>query len=198
MVAVQSLCHHTVWLERGRLKESGPAALVIGSYHSDGMRSNYASDWEDPATAPGNAMMRIRRISISDDNEPECTMLTMQTEIRIETEYTVGETDDLLHITYHLLNDRGITVLTSWSKPTVYSARKYRAVCKIPGNLLNSGKYSLNLFIVRNENSVIYSKEDMASFDVKDMAQRDTAYLGREPGIVQPSLEWRIEGPLRQ
>jgi hypothetical protein len=81
---------------------------------------------------------------------------------------------------------------------TVLFVEPQHGVCKIPGNLLNSGKYSLNLFIVRNENSVIYSKEDMASFDVKDMAQRDTAYLGREPGIVQPSLEWRIEGPLRQ
>jgi lipopolysaccharide transport system ATP-binding protein len=195
MVAIQSLCQHAVMLERGLLKDAGPATSVISRYLSEGAESNYASKWDDPSTAPGNDIMRIRRISISEGKDPECTMLTMQSEIHIETEYTVYTTDDLLHITYHLLNDQGITVLTSWSKPSVYSAGRYRAVCKIPGNLLNSGKYFFNLFIVRNENTVIYAKEDIASFDVKDVAQRETAHMGREPGTVQPILEWHVEGP---
>jgi lipopolysaccharide transport system ATP-binding protein len=198
LIAIQSLCQRAVWLERGRLKDAGPSASVIASYLSEGVESNYASTWEDPAAAPGNDIMRIRRISVSDGNDPECTMITMKTEIRIETEYTVDTTDDLLHITYHLLNEQGITVLTSWSKPKVHSAGKYRVVCKIPGNLLNSGKYRLNLFIVRNENSIIYGKEDIASFDVKDMAKREIAHMGREPGIVQPILEWCTEGPFQQ
>ena len=198
MVAVQSLCKEVVWLERGQLKDTGPTASVIASYLSAGTESNYASTWEDPATAPGNGIMRIRRISVSDSNDPECTMLTMQTEIRIETEYTVNATDELLHITYVLQNDQGITVLTTWSKPRVHSAGNYRAVCTIPGNLLNSGGYSLRLLIVENESSVIYGKEDIASFDVKDTTRRETAYMGREPGAVQPTLEWRVEGPFQR
>jgi lipopolysaccharide transport system ATP-binding protein len=194
MVAIQSLCQHAVMLESGRLKDAGPTSSVIAKYLSVGAESNYASTWDDPATAPGNDVMRIRRISVSDGNDPKCTTLTMQTEIRIETEYTVSAVGDLLHITYHLLNDRGITVLTSGNKPGVHSAGTYRAVCIIPGNLLNSGKYFLNLLIVRNGNSVIYGKEDIASFEVNDIAQRKTSYMEREPGTVQPILEWRTEG----
>jgi hypothetical protein len=63
---------------------------------------------------------------------------------------------------------------------------------------LNSGGYFLKLFIVQNENTPIYQKEDIASFNVKDTAQRETAYMGREPGIVQPILEWHTEGPFQQ
>ena len=198
MIAIQSLCQQAVLLERGRLKNTGPAASVVASYLSESMESNQAPTWDDPATAPGNSIMRIRRISISDGNDLGCTSLTMQTEIRIETEYTVDATNALLHITYHLLNDQGITVLTSGNKPRVHSAGNYRAVCRIPGNLLNSGGYFLKLFIVQNENTPIYEKEDVASFNVKDTAQRETAYMGREPGIVQPILEWYTEGPFQQ
>jgi hypothetical protein len=54
------------------------------------------------------------------------------------------------------------------------------------------------LFIVENESLAIYWKEDVASFNVADTTQRETAWMGREPGIVQPILEWSTEGPFQQ
>jgi lipopolysaccharide transport system ATP-binding protein len=198
MIAVQSLCEQAVLLDRGHLKSAGPAASVIASYLSETMESNQTTTWDDPKSAPGNSIMRIRRISVTDGDDPDSKSLSMQTEIRIETEYTVGETSSLLHITYHLRNDQGITVLTSGNKPRVHSAGIYRAVCRIPGNLLNSGGYFLKLFIVENENLAVYWKEDVVSFNVMDAAQRQTAYMGREPGIVQPILEWSTEGPFQR
>jgi lipopolysaccharide transport system ATP-binding protein len=198
MIAIQSLCEQAVLLERGRVKDAGAAASVIASYLSESMESNQTATWDDPESAPGNSIMRIRRISVTDSNDPGSTLLSMQTEIRIETEYTVDATNSLLHITYHLLNDQGITVLTTGNKPRVHSAGRYRAVCRIPGNLLNSGGYSLKLFIVENESLAIYWKEDVASFNVADTTQRETAWMGREPGIVQPILEWSTEGPFQQ
>jgi lipopolysaccharide transport system ATP-binding protein len=195
MVAVRSLCERALFLERGRLKNAGPTEQVIATYLSESMQSNPRATWNDLAGAPGNSVMRIRRISISDGNDPGNTSLSMQTEIQIETDYTVSETNSLLHITYHLLNDHGITVLTTYSQPRFHSAGTYRAICKIPGNLLNSGGYSLKLLIVENENFPIYEHSEIASFAVMDAAQRVTAYMGREPGIVQPLLGWSIEGP---
>jgi lipopolysaccharide transport system ATP-binding protein len=198
MIAIQSLCEQAVLLERGHMKSAGPVASVIANYLSESMESNQTITWDDSESAPGNSIMRIRRISVTDGNDPESTSLSMQTEIQIETEYTVFATKAVLHITYHLLNDQGITVLTSGNRPRVHSAGRYRAVCRIPGNLLNSGEYSLKLFIVENENLAVYWKEDVVSFNVMDGAQRETAYMGREPGIVQPILEWSTEGPLQR
>jgi len=198
MVAVQSLCEKALLLERGRVKAAGTVASVVATYISQALESTYTATWDDPATAPGNSIMHILRISVSDNNVPGSTLLSMQTEIRIETEYRVHAANVLLHITYHLLNDQGITVLTSGNKPTVHLSGTYRAVCRVPANLLNSAGYSLKLFIVQNENLPIYEKEDVVSFNVIDTAERETAYMGREPGIVQPILEWSTEGPLDQ
>ena len=119
----------------------------------------------------------------------------MQTEIRIETEYTVNATNSLLHITYHLLNDQGITVLTSGNKPRVHSAGIYRAVCRIPGNLLNSGGYSLKLFIVQNEAWLIYRREDVASFQCRGHCSTRDSMDGARTGIVQPILSGVRKGP---
>ena len=196
MIAVQSLCEQALYLEQGHLKDAGPTESVIGSYLSGEVESSPTVTWDDSASAPGNDTLRIRRISISDGKNSESTMLSMQSEIRIETEYTVGVTNGQLHITYHLLNDHGITVLTSGSKPQVHSPGSYRAVCIIPGCLLNSGGYSLKLLIVENGSHVIYWGEDLACFDVVDSARREATYMGREPGIVQPILQWSTEGPL--
>jgi lipopolysaccharide transport system ATP-binding protein len=197
MVAIQSLCEHAVLLERGHMKSAGAAAAVIARYLSENMESNQTATWDEPESAPGNSIMRIRRISITDSNDPGSTSLSMQTGIQIETEYTIYESNCLLHITYHLLNEQGITVLTTGNKPRTHFAGGYRAICRIPGNLLNSGGYSLKLFIVENENLAVYWKEDVVSFNVMDTAQRQTAYMGREPGVVQPILEWSTEGPLQ-
>jgi len=119
----------------------------------------------------------------------------MQTEIRIETEYTVDATNSLLHITYHLLNDQGITVLTSGNKPRVHSAGIYRAVCRIPGNLLNSGGYPQ--IVHRGErNLATYWKEDVA-LSTSWTLPNENSMDGREPGIVQPILSG-YEGPSSQ
>jgi lipopolysaccharide transport system ATP-binding protein len=196
MIAVRSLCAQALYLERGLLKDAGPTELVVANYLLGAMDSNPTVTWDDPVKAPGNDIVRIRRISVADGNDRNSAVLSMQSEILIETEYAVGAANALLHITYHLLNDHGIVVLTTFSKPQVHAVGTYRTVCRIPGNLLNSGGYSLRLFVVENESSPIYQKDSIVSFNIADTAQRTTAYMGREPGVVQPLLEWITEGPL--
>jgi hypothetical protein len=66
----------------------------------------------------------------------------------------------------------------------------YRTLYKLPDTPFNSGSYSLKLPIVENENKVTYENDGITSFEVQDTAQRNHACMGREPGVVQPPLEW--------
>ena len=117
-------------------------------------------------------------------------LLTMQTPVDIETEYQILKTGAATHITYHLINEQGIVVLTSGCPSEVREPGVYRAVCTIPGRLINSGGYSLKLFVVENENQVAFELEGIAVFSVVDNAARDHACAGSEPGVVQPVLHW--------
>lgn len=190
MTAVQTLCRRAMLLVQGSLVTDEPAASVITHYLREARGPAEERSWTDPKTAPGNGIIRIKRVRVLADDSSMNGLLTMQTPLRIETEYWVIKAGALAHITYHLLNDQGITVLTSGCGATVREPGAYHAICKLPANLLNSGGYFLKLLLVENENEVTYENDGIAFFNVHDTAERKTAWMGREPGVVQPHLEW--------
>jgi len=197
MTAVQSLCGQALVLGHGRLVESGPVGNMVMRYLKEAQGPSEERQWSDPQTAPGNDIIRIKRVRVLPDDESTDGLLTMQTPLRIETEYWVIQSGARTHLTYHLLNDQGITVLTSGCGSSVRAPGIYRAICILPANLLNSGGYSLKLLIVENENKVTFENDGITSFEVQDTAERNHACMGREPGVVQPPLQWTISHDTR-
>jgi homopolymeric O-antigen transport system ATP-binding protein len=191
MTAVQSLCRRALMLSAGRLLADGPVVPVVARYLQDAQVPGEAKEWADPQTAPGNDLIRIKKVRILPHGNSD--LLTMQTPLRIETEYWVLKAGAATHLTYHLINDQGVTVLTTGCVSQTREAGSYKAIFQIPANLLNSGGYFLKLLIVLNENQVAYEHDSIASFTVVDAAGRNNAYMGREPGVVQPVLHWEIE-----
>ncbi|MEI6491216.1 MAG: ABC transporter ATP-binding protein [Verrucomicrobiota bacterium] len=190
MTAVQSLCQKALLLAHGRLADSGSARDMIVGYLKQAQGTSEGQQWTEPDAAPGNHIIRIKRVSILPDDDTPGNILSMQTPLRIETDFWVIQGGERTHLTYHLLNDQGITVLTSGCAAAVREPGLYRASFGIPASLLNSGGYFLKLLIVENENQVTYENEGIAAFEVQDTAERKQAYMGREPGVVQPPLKW--------
>jgi lipopolysaccharide transport system ATP-binding protein len=193
MTAVQSLCGRAVMLAGGGLAADGPTEAVVPQYlrnMQDESEEHYAPD---PKTAPGNDLIRIRRVRTVADDESGDGLLTLQTPLRIETEFWVLRPGTTTHLTYHLVNEYGVIVLTTGCRPAVRSPGVYKAAWRLPGNLLNSGMYYLKLLVVRDENQVTYTKESIASFTLVEASGRETACMGREPGVVQPPVDWMVE-----
>jgi lipopolysaccharide transport system ATP-binding protein len=193
MTAVQTLCRRALMLSTGKLIADDSVAPVVVRYLREAQGSSEGKHWTDPQTAPGNALIRIKEVRILPDGDSSTDLLTMQTPLRVETEYWVVKVGAATHLTYHLINDQGIIVLTSGCSSQIRQPGIYKAVCTIPGQLLNSGGYFLKLLIVENENQVTYENDGIASFTVVDAAERNHAHMGREPGVVQPQLEWITE-----
>jgi lipopolysaccharide transport system ATP-binding protein len=193
MTAVQSLCEHALLLAHGQLIKSGPVGEMVVSYLKAAQTPIDSQHWTDPVSAPGNNLIRIKQIRVLPDDNSSDGWLTMQTPLQIETEFWVVQDGARTHITYHLINDQGITVLTSGCKAETRMRGLSKAICKLPANLLNSGGYFLKLLIVENENQVIYENDQIAAFEVLDITERNHACMGREPGVVQPPLKWEME-----
>lgn len=197
MTAVQSLCRRAVMLRSGRLVADDAVGTVVTQYLEEAQSGGADQVWDDPTTAPGDDLVRLHRIRIAPEGDRDDRLLTMQEPIRIETDYWLLNGRTQHHITYHLVNDQGITVLTTGTMPAVQPTGLYRAAFSIPGHLLNSGGYFLTLFVVENSTRPTYRKEGVASFVLVDGEAREHGYHGREPGVVQPVLTWRVEA-LRQ
>ena len=66
--------------------------------------------------------------------------------------------------------------------------------CKIQGNFLNDGVYSVRLMIVEDSTAIQVIDEALI-FEVHDVV-RDGAWHGKWPGVVRPALEWESCSPL--
>jgi hypothetical protein len=119
----------------------------------------------------------------------------MQTAFSVTVDFWVRGTPRKSHLTFHLINDEGIVVLTSGSPIAVREPGLHRAVCHFPANLLNSGGYSVKLLIVENGNQVTHVRDSAITFSLADAGERGEGWLGREPGVVQPPLRWETLPP---
>ncbi|MBK8465873.1 MAG: ABC transporter ATP-binding protein [Chloracidobacterium sp.] len=193
MVAVQTLCQRAIMLREGRLTGQGNPAEMITEYLQGFNVQDQISEWKSPETAPGNDLIKIKSIKVVPESDQNEGLISMQDQVNIETEFWSMLPDRAVHLTYHLLNEQGIVVFTTWSNSTKYDPGVYRSTFQIPGGFLNSGIYHLKLLIVENGARATYTNNGIASFNVVDLSSRDGAYMGKEPGVVQPVLQWRTE-----
>ena len=71
----------------------------------------------------------------------------------------------------------------------------FRSAFHVPGDLLNDGQHRVGLLVVRDQTVVIYSQDDILTFDVLDdlEARGEGAWHGKWSGVVRPNLEWNTE-----
>ncbi len=193
MVAVQTLCKSAVFLSKGQLKDSGDPLTIISKYLESSITQGQSQEWETPESAPGNEFARINRISLFPEVDKESGLITMQTPINVETKFWRLLSTRSAYFAYHLVNEQGIIVLTTGAEISKDTEGKYVSSFQIPGNLLNSGFYTLRFRILENGRQT-YDNQNMASFSVVDVAPRNKSNLGREPGVIQLNLPWSIIG----
>jgi len=198
LIAVQSLCENAVWLDRGSLFREGKSSQVVAEY----LRSSVGSAtsdrvWDGPAAAPGNDVVRLRRVSVRVERDTPSGLITMESPFRFEVEYWNQVQDSRLSITLHIINEQGVTAFTTGSDP-VWRGRPlptglYRGTCHIPANLLNSGRYRVRLFVWKDISQSIYRHDDALSFDIVDLTERQSGWHGRAAGVFRPLLKWTTE-----
>ena len=188
MIAVQSLCKRVVWMDHGKIREDGETTAIISRYLRTADDSSSVIVWEDMETAPGNDQVKIKQVQVE---APDCNdgMITMNMDVFLHFDYWNLRQEAILHVTVKLLNEQGIIVFTTNCAPAKLPEGLYRSTVRIPGNLLNSGVYYVNVLMVENGGSLLYKHERIIAFELIEPA-RDTGYMGREEGVFRPSLDW--------
>lgn len=194
MTAINSLCQRVIWVSGGKIVEDGPAADVVTRYLAKSDKGTDQSEeaWDNPEEAPGNSVVRLRRVRVRSRDADTSAPLTMQTPFQVEVEYWNLLPNARLHITLHIYTAEGIIAFTTGSLNGDHPMRAglFRSTSHFPGNLLNSGLHRFVVLVVKDSSSVIYSHESELAFNVIDVTQREGACYGREPGVVQPVLKW--------
>jgi lipopolysaccharide transport system ATP-binding protein len=202
MVAVQKLCDRALWLRQGRVVEDGPTATVVSRYLRTTQSTRTAQQWDDLASAPGNERVRLRRATVgwsegtSDDATDE---ITTRTPLTLEFEYWNLREGARLNLSLHVYDEQGVMAFntvppvgSTW-RGRPFPVGRFRDVCHIPGDLLNDGRYRVELLVVQDANTIVYRHDDVLAFEVHDSADLRGEWYGRWPGVVRPLLTWDTE-----
>lgn len=201
MVAVQSLCQRSVWLEQGKTVLDGTSAEVVSAYLQTGASLATERVWEDPQTAPGCEEVKLRRICVRPVDGTPADPITVDTPIVLEFEYWNFKPDHYLNLSLHVYDGRETLAFNTFpldedggiGKP--FPVGLFRSACFIPKNLLNDDRYCIRLLIVQDQAALIYWMPDALVFQVSESEQRSKmlSWHGKWGGVVRPILKWTTE-----
>ncbi|HVC98261.1 MAG TPA: hypothetical protein VND64_31610, partial [Pirellulales bacterium] len=189
LAAVRGLCKTAIWLDEGRVARQGPTAEVVGDYIDSGERLATQRVWNQPETAPGNEVIRLRRVSVEPTAGDPGSALTISTPLTIAFECWNFLPGAELSLNLALHNLEGVCVFSSIAPPARWSKGLFRGECQVPADLLNDGVYSVRLLVIKDRANAVIDLENLAMFEVHEV-DRPLRWFGKMSGVVRPQLEW--------
>jgi lipopolysaccharide transport system ATP-binding protein len=195
LMAIEALCQHVIWLERGAVMAEGRPGAIASRYLESVRSFRMETLHEEPQSAPGNEIIRLRRASVRPATHSDA-QITTHTSILMEFELWVLAAGARLSFEVQLYNAYGIRVLFTG----LFDARSYpeglvRISARIPGDLLNTGIYRIEFFVLDSAEFPLWTSAELLTFEVADSLDLRNGYLGEWPGAVRANVQWTTEIP---
>jgi len=198
MIAIRRLCNRVIWLDDGKMVDDGDPVRLISDYLKTSITNLTEQVWDNMKEAPGNDMIRLRRVSVQPVNGSSSFPVDIQKPLIVEFEYWNLVPDAHLSVGFSLYNDNMVEVFAVGSglEPT-WRGRPlpiglFRSSCQIPGDLLNALPYRVQFRAVK-DGAVIFQYNDVLSFEISDRAEIRGGWYGKWPGVIRPNFEWKTE-----
>jgi lipopolysaccharide transport system ATP-binding protein len=200
MQAVSVLCQEVIMLIGGRIVANGPTKEVVEKYLSVGAHRLAGVSWPF-ASAPQSDFLRLLSVSVLDDTNQISYDQRCGAPIHLTAEFWC-ERDTKVTPSFHVYSQNSVMVFATGTlhieelAQKVYSRGRYRCTCTIPAALLNSGVYTVNVFLSRDTDGFAYVQvAEVVSFQViNDGTGQGGIYTaGDWPGVVRPLLAWTAE-----
>jgi lipopolysaccharide transport system ATP-binding protein len=195
MAAITRLCKYVVWIERGRVRDIGPAPDVVMQYLSldqqDAAELKYGDD------APGSDYVRLRSLRLRDEQGHVTAAFRHRSSQTIEVEYDVLRPTASARIGFALTTHDGLEILTSRDadyQPEILerSPGTYVATCTIPAGFLRRGQYALSFGCDTPKIQTHFRLDRALVFRVEDVVQEGEE-VDRGGGLVRLSLPWTLD-----
>jgi len=146
------------------------------------------------AASPDKAITLTRVALFSTDNRLRSEIAYTE-DFRFVLEYQVNENVSGVSIGVGLFTGDGTCALTTAdfdAHPELLGARtpgKYQTEVSIPGEWLNTGRYSLDAYVASK--SVVYDSVEAMTFNIVDNGTPGSRNGVQRRGILQPVLDWK-------
>ena len=203
MQAVTRLCNRALLFDKGHLLKNGPAQQVVNEYLGENWNVTAERAWLEANDAPGNEVVRLRRVRIRNEEGETIESRAIQNRIGVELTYEVLQTDHVLTPKVDVLNEEGLHLFTSHDVSPVWRRRPrptgmYVSTIWFPGNFFSEGNLLVHAGIVSHFPKTILhiQQERVVTFQVVDKQAENSArgdYVGPIPGLIRPLFNWDTE-----
>jgi lipopolysaccharide transport system ATP-binding protein len=204
MQAVAQLCDRAIQLHDGAIVNEGPAGEVVATYLQTVGGSSSVIVWDDPATAPGDDLVRLRFARVVHEDGSPADAVDVREPVGLEIGFSVLRGGGMPVVPkIKLIDKQGMPAFNAMDTSPRWSESSdpgdYVSTAWIPGNLLNEGLTTVEVAVVSIGGEKLHpraSKHGAISFHVQDPGEGDSArglFTGQWRGVVRPLLEWTTE-----
>ena len=186
MDAVRTLCTRTLIIKSGNLCFDGVVEEGVRTYLGETEVETAEATWPTPNAAPGDDVLRLKLARIRSGGTVTSNV-DIDKPVQIEIEYWVLRAVPLTSVSIHL-NYAGSCAFVGGNSSVKHDPGLYCVSFTIPANLLNSGIYSVTIFLITDVTVFRVVERDVISFNVQEIEERE--YVGSIIGFVRPRLDW--------
>jgi lipopolysaccharide transport system ATP-binding protein len=193
MTAMKNLCKSIMFMQNGIIKEIGETEDVINTYLSlNKKESNMKQSFSKPEDAPGNELIKMKRIEVCPLYKEPGEFINIHTPINIEFEFWNYVTDKEINLSLHLYTITEECVFNVGTAALYLSEGLHKGVCEIPGHFLNDGVYTVSMMVVAERSYPLYNFEHKVSFEINEK-RAASEWHGKHPGFIRPNLNFLLE-----
>lgn len=192
MVAVKSLCNRAILLEHGEVILEDDTDRCIQRYLA-GENSMLGTNFRTFEDCGIDGLFELKKVSIHNEGCIVEQPIEENKPILLSTEFVLKNCSaENYLLTFHLINELGEPLFSFSSGDNLeFNEGNNKAITIIPANFLQSGNYSLNVYLVEDKRKSIFNVGDLLSFTVVDGKRELGVYMGKEPGYIRPNFKWK-------
>jgi lipopolysaccharide transport system ATP-binding protein len=196
MGTIARVCERGIWLDAGEVRAEGSMDEVIAQYLAVSAEGSSQHQVDDPMNAPGDDVIRLRGVRITDGQGNAATNLDSRHPIHVEIDYMVLKRTVGLRTGFRLLSSDGIVIFTTRDNDGAdlldaeRSAGTFTSRCQIPANLLKGGRYFVTVSAAIPRVKVSFLVESIVSFWVESTSK---SFEPNRAGVIAPELDWVIQ-----
>jgi len=199
LAATKSLCKKTILLDGGRIIKYGPTDEVISYYlnQQDKKLNNAEYHHKELSNDAKNIEVCLLSARLLNKEGLVCSEFGSVDEVFVSIDFEIKKEVDGFLVDFYILNEENVVVFSSSDNDrNQFTGKKrmpgkYIDVCKIPGNLLNVGKYFITIGGRTPNVKQYFVATDSLMFQIK--SNGGPTSVEARTSVICPDLDWEIK-----
>src|ERR1044071_2325732 len=192
MGAISRLCQRCIVLDQGRIVASGPTGEAVQTYMTSGLmeRAEYSQ------SESAEKAMNLLRVALVDEGGKARSEVRYDDKLRFLVEYEVNQSVTGASVGIALFTVDGTCAMATAdfdSHTELLGTRapgRYQTTVEIPPCWLNTGRYTVTIYIANAMSGVVYDQVEAIVFSIVDTGTPGSRHGVERKGVLQPILDW--------